>query len=242
PDICFVLDWSATNNFSSKDNCIAKKDMSLKDYDSSLVWYWDMETLTADWKLKDLSGNGNDWTFSWGMNYSAASTGWIIGKGLAFNWQNTYISVADSDTILPTSSYTMQVYSKKSGTWTQGERWIMVSKNTNYIDICYKEKILFSMYSSWSQPLTVGWNCPNYWDWHLYTATFDGSKATLYDNWSQIGSRSINILLQDDSNQMTIWRYNWGWYYFNWTIDGIKIYNRILSPWEILQQAKSAWL
>ncbi|EKE27957.1 MAG: hypothetical protein ACD_3C00120G0004 [uncultured bacterium (gcode 4)] len=64
PDVCFALDWSATNSFSNKDNCVAKKDMNLKEYDKSLVGYWDMETLTADWKLKDLSGNGNDGVFS----------------------------------------------------------------------------------------------------------------------------------------------------------------------------------
>lgn len=29
-------------------------------YDSSLVGYWDMETLTSDGKLKDLSGYGNN--------------------------------------------------------------------------------------------------------------------------------------------------------------------------------------
>jgi len=38
--------------------------MSLKNFDSSLVGYWDMESLTDDGKLKDLSGNGNDGTFS----------------------------------------------------------------------------------------------------------------------------------------------------------------------------------
>jgi len=41
-----------------------KSDMLASGLDMSLVGYWDMETLTSDGKLKDLSGNGNDGTLS----------------------------------------------------------------------------------------------------------------------------------------------------------------------------------
>ncbi|MBP8017017.1 LamG domain-containing protein, partial [Candidatus Gracilibacteria bacterium] len=63
-----------------------------KDYDNSLVGYWDMETICEsgncgsgnDGKLKDLSGNGNDGIFDGGMVYANALTGGIVGKGLDF--------------------------------------------------------------------------------------------------------------------------------------------------------------
>ena len=71
----------STNTFSSPSTgCVAKKNMNLKDTDSSLVGYWDMETLTSSGLLKDLSGNGNDGTFSGGMVATTALTGGIIGK------------------------------------------------------------------------------------------------------------------------------------------------------------------
>lgn len=61
PKVCFILDWWK-NTFNE---CIEKKeDMNLKDFDNGLVGYWDMESLTNDWKLKDLSWKGNDWYIS----------------------------------------------------------------------------------------------------------------------------------------------------------------------------------
>lgn len=60
PDVCFVMNNVSTNTFSSTaSGCLAKKNMSLNTLDSSLVGYWDMETLTSSGLLKDLSGNGN---------------------------------------------------------------------------------------------------------------------------------------------------------------------------------------
>lgn len=115
PDVCFVLNNVSTNTFGSTSGCKTKKDMNLKDMDSSLVGYWDMETLTGT-MLKDLSGNGNHGTFSGGMVASTALTGGIVGKGMSFDGVNTFISVPDSVSILPTSSYTMQISAKKNGT------------------------------------------------------------------------------------------------------------------------------
>ncbi|MDD2916901.1 MAG: type II secretion system protein, partial [Candidatus Gracilibacteria bacterium] len=43
PDVCFVLDNVSTNTFASSTGCLAKKNMSLKSLDGSLVGYWDME-------------------------------------------------------------------------------------------------------------------------------------------------------------------------------------------------------
>lgn len=82
PEVCFVLDWG--KNSLNECNEI-KSEMNLKDYDNTLVWYWDMESLT--WNLlKDLSGNENHWTFSWWMNYTTALTEWTMWKWLYFSW------------------------------------------------------------------------------------------------------------------------------------------------------------
>ncbi len=66
PEVCFVMNnWKNTIN-----NCNeTKENMSLNNYDNALVWYWDMESITDDWKLKDLSGNfGNGNFIALGMN------------------------------------------------------------------------------------------------------------------------------------------------------------------------------
>lgn len=85
PDVCFVMNNLSTNTFSSTSTgCVVKKNMSLKDIDSGLVGYWDMETLSGT-LLKDLSGNGNNGVFSGGMSYGNALTGGIAGKAMVLN-------------------------------------------------------------------------------------------------------------------------------------------------------------
>jgi hypothetical protein len=64
PNVAFVTNGSVTNLISSSTGYTLKKDISLKNLDSSLVGYWDMETLTSSGLLRDLSGNGNDGVFS----------------------------------------------------------------------------------------------------------------------------------------------------------------------------------
>jgi hypothetical protein len=85
----------STNTFSSTSTgCIAKKSMSLGSLDSSLVGYWDMETLTGG-LLKDLSGNGNDGVFS--GTVLPTSTGGYLGKGYYFSGSGIIESVQAID-------------------------------------------------------------------------------------------------------------------------------------------------
>lgn len=63
PEVCFVLDWG--KNSLNECNEI-KSEMNLKDFDSSLVGYWDMETTFNSWwidYLKNLSGDFSHGTF-----------------------------------------------------------------------------------------------------------------------------------------------------------------------------------
>lgn len=79
PDVCFVMNHGNNNLNECRER---KSEMILKNYDNSLVWYWDMETLT--WNLlKDLSGNENNWTFS--GNILPTSTWSHIGKWYYFS-------------------------------------------------------------------------------------------------------------------------------------------------------------
>lgn len=81
PDVCFVVDGGK----NSLDTCVEKKsEMSLRELDSSLVGYWDMETLTNDGKLKDLSGNGNHGGFSGSI--SPTKTWWLLWHWYFFTW------------------------------------------------------------------------------------------------------------------------------------------------------------
>jgi len=98
PDVCFITNQSTSNilSNSTSSNCIKKKLANLNTTDSSLVWYWDMETTTW-WLLRDLSGNWNNGIFSWWMVYNTALTWWVIGKGLLFDGNLNQIYITGSN-------------------------------------------------------------------------------------------------------------------------------------------------
>ncbi|PIQ11091.1 hypothetical protein COW06_02965 [Candidatus Gracilibacteria bacterium CG12_big_fil_rev_8_21_14_0_65_38_15] len=104
PDICFIMENSSTNTFSSNsETCVPKKDVILKNLDSGLVGYWDMESYYQSgslYYLKDISGNNNDGIFSGGLNPTAIGTlsNGITGKGINFG-TGFFIQVANSDSL-----------------------------------------------------------------------------------------------------------------------------------------------
>lgn len=254
PKVCFVIDgWK-----NSLDKCVEKKEeMSLKDFDNSLVGYWDMETTTW-WFLKDLSENGNNGTFSWSMIYSSALTGGVLGKGLEFDWNLNHIVIPNSNSLNPkniTISAMVNLY------WT----WV----NSG----CYP-RILWKGIVWWvtAEEYALWWSCSEYnknipslrlspvnktaaqvnwigvYDYakFLYiTATYDWKETKIYINWKLDNSSKeiFNWDIQESTKDLFIWHSSWtSWLTraFYWIIDDVKIYNRALSDEEIAQQAKIA--
>jgi prepilin-type N-terminal cleavage/methylation domain-containing protein len=76
--------WSLL--FSSIYNHSKKllKNKELAKLDDSLVLYFDMETVTVDWKMKDLSNYWNHWLiWKWLFIWE-----WFLSKSLYFPWEN----------------------------------------------------------------------------------------------------------------------------------------------------------
>ncbi len=111
PNVCFVIDWWTNLVTSNSWTCTQKYKMSLKDFDSSLVWYWDMETLCDwwicwtwnDWYSKNLASNDIN-ILSWttlrnhnNINFISKTQTWN-----SINWvKSAYIT--DFDSALQTS-------------------------------------------------------------------------------------------------------------------------------------------
>ena len=152
------------------NNCVEKKkDIVLKDYDNSLVGYWDMETLS--WSmLKDLSWNGNDWAFSWGMTYATALTWWIVWKWLNFNWSSNYIEILDSNytwSVLKPKDFTLITNIKLTNyttynfyhilqswtNWNDGKWYVMrIYKPFNYFNA-----VIFTWISNQNKSIDISW-------------------------------------------------------------------------------------
>lgn len=73
-----------SNIYNRRDDLINNKDIAK--FDNSLVGYWDMETLTDDWKLKDLSQYENHWTcYNWTSSW-VCNTPWFWPQIVDWNW------------------------------------------------------------------------------------------------------------------------------------------------------------
>ncbi|EKE29958.1 MAG: hypothetical protein ACD_2C00073G0046, partial [uncultured bacterium (gcode 4)] len=232
-----------------------------------LVWYWDMETLTADWKLRDLSGNGNEGVFSgtilpvstWGINW----------KGLYFSW-TSMIHTSQSLRYWSSNTTTIEIIADNKAP----KVWIFTilaesSSNANNNTWALFITDFYTVSScDWSRALLIpllkldlAWwkinSCPYEKSEEkpkIVTFVFDASKPyiNIYLNWNKLNtfpntanskkpiSEAVNTTIKDYA--FYIWK-RWldaG----NWTIgliDDVKVYNRALSDTEIKQHSKSMW-
>lgn len=266
PDVCFAID----NGKNTFNECIEKKhNMILKDYDSSLIWYWDMESLT--WNLlKDLSGNQNNGIFSGWMDYNTAIVDSVFSKGLQFNGESDFINIGTGE-ILELSKemtliaviksftwYLSPIFTKQStGQWLDLDSWC--SEYGNYCGYLlgtgwndYSKTMFWRVFDEYWYPDKSAVSQKevdflNHFTLVAYTVK-ENEKWYIYVNGQLYWESSENVSkISVSKNPLLIWRYwnditPWIWYdYTNGIIDDIKIYNRALTSEEILWQAKIAW-
>lgn len=93
PKVCFVIDGWQNSLSSSSGSCIEKEEMSLKEFDNSLQWYWSFDEtwFTVEnhqywWTnfFKDYSWNWNhafnSWWYLWTWFVFPTQTGWYVWR------------------------------------------------------------------------------------------------------------------------------------------------------------------
>lgn len=191
---------------------------------------------------KDLSGNNNNGTLVNVPTFNSANGGSIV-----FDGNNNYVSVNDSSTINGTSQ-TISLWFKNTGIYTTGNKiseilgkhdaygsysgyGIILSNGTgNTLLGCYVKNASVNYVPQFSSKIISPLN------WYNVTITFTSdSQLTLYLNGSFESSISIGTLTT--SNQpFRIGRSNDSyWNSYSGNIGQILIYNRALSPTEVLQ-------
>jgi len=258
PNVCFVVDWGK----NTLDNCIeTKAKMNLTEFDNSLVGYWDMESLTIDEKLKDLSWNNGNWTLLW-MIYNTSLTGWILNKALIFkswtridiNWNDLYnfsdFSINYIAYINPSSlngSY-HRIVSRDNHSQSWYLRDLFSTRWFNNFHECeYWQAELGIMVNNKLSILCSKSKITSKW-WYFITNVRQWWEIKIYINWKLENTKSTWIYWKydfDNTIPLTFWRiknpYSTANEFFTWIIDDIKIYNHALSDQEILQQARIAW-
>ena len=257
PNVCFITNWWTNTISSNPSTCIKKKDMNLKDYDSSLVGYWDMETLSGT-MLKDLSGNGNDgiitWTYivNWLIGKARSFTGWgVINQVEILNSPSLDIwgtgSMLSYETIFRANSLS-KIWQNILYKWTLPDDINIGYSNRQYASRINKtEYVIHSSTSVNNIGITQTYFGSKIWStqkekYYLMTAVIDStsSEMKIYLNGIYQSKTSFsNSGIRNSTGSLFFWSNHWN-FAFDWVIDDIKIYNRILSDSEILQHAKIA--
>ena len=187
--------------------------------------------------VRDVSGNAKNGTLTGGTGYSSD-----FGGIFTFDGVNDVISFGTGDTFFPLNSFTIDLWFQSKGTvpttgttpglfgFTYGIRSFPTTTNLN-----------FTVYSaSVAYTLTTNDNV-NYRDnGNWYNAVYQASSTNsyIYINGVLKNSRSVNWI------GSTIWPTN-GWnlgrdnndvsYFLTGSIASYKMYNRVLSPQEVVQ-------
>jgi general secretion pathway protein G len=230
-----------------KNNSVSGTGVILKAWVISakwMIWYWDMETLTSSGNLKDISGNGNDWTISW-----ATSSWWKLWNARLFNWTSDYIDLPESSIYNFTAPFSISSWIKE----TKASWYSMIIENyhQSWIVSGYQLGIGVTWiiwltvwrglwYGIWTDYQTVFWTTNlRDWQWHFITWEWDWNNLKVYVDWMLQNSISWSYApgWYNGNIRINMWKNEYSpWVsvdYLKWYIDEVRIYNRAITDLEI---------
>lgn len=178
---------------------------------------------------------------------ATSTSGWNrsgkFHRSLAFDGTDDYVSIPDADAFTPTN-ITLSAWIKWDGirytaasskdfatilsktSSTVGEYMLLMHRDSSSSDTDLRFYMNNSIRVTWS-------NSEIDTNWHLITATYDGSTAKIFFDGKERASASISITLSNSSQNFSIGRDNAPLYYWGGQIDEVKFYNYALSSDEI---------
>lgn len=201
--------------------------------DAGLVGYWPFD--------EGIGSVASDYSTSASAGVGTLTTGpvWATGKyggALYFNGTSSYVSVADSSALLPSSAITMAYWARRDGPGNTLGNSIEVAKgNGNYLGVCYSgsNSAIFSLVTPTQVYSTSSIPCAAYGEWHHYAGTYNGSVNNIYIDGVAVATTSDTGAIVDTAGNLNIGRFDGGNYNFNGLLDDVRIYNRALSNTEI---------
>jgi hypothetical protein len=157
------------------------------------------------------------------------------GGSIVFDGANDRVSLSNSP--IP-DNFTYSIWVKRNGDGNQGNRGIVISNGSTYIDVGFSNRILFSLIlSGGSQNLIQSANgtMVSTGVWAHYTATYNRQKAVLYLNGVEVASSNYTLPPINDFSTFVIGQYAGGSYNLNGKIGNVLYYNRALSAAEVQQ-------
>ncbi len=243
----FQINWTGgDNNFANATFRLGSPGGGLTNYTDNttgLVGYWKLDSMNSTNYTKDFSGYGNDGNLGGG---SAAASPHIVngkvGGGMEFDDADDYINVGDAIfEPLITGNITI-------------ETWVYWKGNGTTVDfITSKEKEQYEIHTGslnnnirWLPRTGVALDSPaesfqpNQWNHIAVTYDSGTSSGNVYINGANtsIMQTGTGALEQTAAPFYIGRRYNtqFGAFYFNGTIDDVRVYNRSLSAAEVKSQ------
>ncbi len=222
-------------NITWEDNFIELKAAEKWFFDESLVWYWDMETLTSDGKLADLSGNNNHGTIH-DANASGLAT--PVNGAMFFDGVDDYVEIVESKKFdfWLNDDYTIIYFMDYKNNWNYQQviaKWLGGSYPFK-CEITPTDYSYCAIYdwNSWSQNVYLG---SDVYSKKQVAFKKQWTELTLYHNTQLTDQKIISESLSEIQNDINlfIWSREWGVRLFNWELDEIMIFNRALSQAEI---------
>jgi prepilin-type N-terminal cleavage/methylation domain-containing protein len=258
--------WNYKVNFTSWDTItwswnqiltiMSIYDKTISNLDDSLVWYWDMETITMSWSqvlLKDLSKYWNNWVCYNGISI-VSCWNWLIWPKfiksslknyITLNGVSDFIKVTNNNSI-NFSTWDLSIVLNFSSQFLSPVQWIILKWNWP-----------FNLDWSWIE-LRTQWNwamefCLSSWVWICPRINLNindlrlklsekgyfsiiivsdrlNRKLNFYVNWVLYSQANFSPDF-NDTFDLSIWR--WNDWYLTWDIYMLKLYNKKLTQQEI---------
>src|SRR6266511_1496066 len=197
---------------------------------SGLVAYWKFDEGTGT-TAADSSGNGNTGTLANGPSWTSG----IAGNALYFDGTDDNVTVADSNSLDLTNSFTFSAWVNPASAFTDFRS--ILAKNYKYYlyasstGFCGDGSALGGFYEVMDtvacQPSSLPVNT-----WTHLTLTYNGSVLTLYRNGGAVATANVSGTLSSSTGTLQIGASEYG-EYFQGLIDEVRVYNRALTNTEI---------
>lgn len=200
---------------------------------NGLVGYWPLGADTTDFTQGltfDISGNGNHGMMT-GLTTASLTQG-PVGTALTFNGSSQYITCG------------MPAILNLTGNQVAISVFIKIAAYSNYPGIAGNINSSFLGYALFvtsgglgfnigGSTLTPGESFLNVWQ-HV-VAVYNGSMTKLYANGAVIGSSTVSGNISSSPTSFMIGKNGYNSNLFNGSMCDVRVYNRALDPWEIIQ-------
>ena len=195
---------------------------------SELVAWWKFDEGNGS-IAHDISNNSND-----GVIHGAIWTTGKLGSALEFDGMNDYVDCGNDASLDITDELTVESWINWKGggavyhvIFTKGY-YILGS---NYYMMVGRDGTFY--FSIFSQSINVE-NAISPNTWIHVAGTYDGNIRKAYINGELRASKALSLPVHTNNQPLFIGKANPGYYPFKGAIDDVKIYNRALTPEEIL--------